>query len=153
MIRVKAVLEPEHVLLDVPAANMLEAVEALAGSLRSDRRVVAWPEVAAAWRAKAEAAHTHLRHGVALLHARTRAVSDLVMAFGRLAAPIMDQGEPIRFVLLIGIPDTMDAEYARLVGALMRVLRDERLCAAFHKATRPEQVLAILDRGEAATGS
>jgi mannitol/fructose-specific phosphotransferase system IIA component (Ntr-type) len=153
MIRFKEALEPGQIVLDLEAANFPEAIRKLSESLRSDPRVGSLPELTAAWQAKVQGPGVHLNAGVAFVHARTKAVSELVMSFGRLRAPITNCGELIRFILLIGIPKTMDAEYVRLVGALMRVLRDQRLCDAFHEAKRPEEVMAILERGEAAVAS
>ena len=153
MIPLRAALEPGQIVLDLEAVALPEAVRKLAETLRSDPRVGSWPELAAAWQAKVEGPGLPVRAGVAFVHARTKAVSELVMSFGRLHTPVADGGEPIQFILLIGIPKAIDAEYARLVGALMRVLRDQRLCNAFRGAKRPEEVLTILERAEAAVTS
>jgi len=154
MIRLRAALRPEHIVLDLHAATLADAIHSLAEPLRADPRVAAaWLELVAMWDAKAQTPGIHLKYGVVLIHARTKAVVDFVMAFGRLQTPVLKHGEPIRFILLIGIPTAMDAEYARLVGVLMRVLRDERLCRGFLEAKRPEEVLAILERGEGAVAS
>jgi mannitol/fructose-specific phosphotransferase system IIA component (Ntr-type) len=150
MIRLRAALRPEHIVLDLNAATLADAIPRLAEPLRGDPRVAAWLELVEAWDARARTPGVHLKYGVVLVHARTKAVVDFVMAFGRLQTPVVEHGEPIRFILLIGIPTAMDAEYARLVGVLMRVLRDERLCGGFLEAKRPEEVLAILERGKEA---
>ncbi|MBV8900653.1 MAG: PTS sugar transporter subunit IIA [Verrucomicrobia bacterium] len=153
MMRFRAALESAQIVLDLEAVTLTEAIRKLAETLRSDSRVGAWPELAAAWQAKGNGRLVPVRTGVAFIHARTKAVSDLVMAFGRLHTPVPDHEGLIRFLILIGIPATIDADYARLIGALMRALRDQRLCAAFHDAERPEDVLAILERAETAVGS
>lgn len=150
MMRFRAALESAQIVLDLEAVTLEEAIRKLAETFRSDPRVGSWPELAAAWQAKGTGHVVPVRIGVAFIHARTKAVSDLVMGFGRLQTPVRDHGDLIRFIILMGIPATIDAEYARLVGALMRVLRDQRLCQAFHEAKRPEEVLAILERAEAA---
>jgi mannitol/fructose-specific phosphotransferase system IIA component (Ntr-type) len=72
----------------------------------------------------------------------------MVMAFGRLAQPIRRGPGSIRFVLVIGIPETMDADYLRMVGALMRAFRDDELRKALETATTPDDVLSAFERGE-----
>ena len=49
------------------------------------------------------------------------------MAFGRLTDPLQEKEGPLQFVVLVGIPRAMDAEYLRLLGTLMRVFRNEKL--------------------------
>jgi mannitol/fructose-specific phosphotransferase system IIA component (Ntr-type) len=150
MIRFREALASGQIVLDLEAATVSEAIRKLAETLRSDPRVGSWPELEAAWQAKAQTAVVPIRTGVAFFHARTKAVSELVMGFGRLRTPVPDRGELVRFILLLGIPKAIDAEYARLVGALMRVLRDQRLCESFQHAQRPEEVLGLIERAEAA---
>ena len=60
----------------------------------------------------------------------------MVMAFGRLAEPIRRGSGSIRFVLVIGIPETMDADYLRLVGALMRAFKNSELRKALERAKK-----------------
>jgi mannitol/fructose-specific phosphotransferase system IIA component (Ntr-type) len=72
----------------------------------------------------------------------------MVMAFGRLAQPIRRGPGSIRFVLVIGIPETMDADYLRLVGVLMRVFRGGHLRKVLETAKTPEEVLVTFEKGE-----
>lgn len=153
MMRFRAALESAQIVLDLEAVTLSEAIRKLAETLRSDSRVGSWPELTAAWQAKGSGRLVPVRTGVAFIHARTKAVSDLVMTFGRLQSPVPDHGELIAFIILVGIPAAIDADYARLIGALMRALRDQRLCAAFRDAQRPEDVLSILKRAETVVGS
>ncbi len=148
MIRLRDALLPAGILLDVEAATYAEAVRKLAEPLRFDERVTAWPELAAALATKAQTAGAHLKYGVTFTHVRTAAVNEFVMTFGRLRQPVRLGGEPIKYIILIAIPAAMDAEYARLLGVMMRVLRDERLCNRFADAVNPEAVLEVLERGE-----
>lgn len=153
MMRFRAALESAQIVLDLEAATLVEAIRKLAETLRADPRVGSWRELLKAWEAKGGEHAIPIRTGVAFIHARTKGVSDLVMSFGRLHTPVRDRGELIHFIVLMAIPATVDAEYARLTGALMRVLRNERFCETFHDAKRPEDVLAILERAEISIAS
>ena len=89
-----------------------------------------------------------LEYGIAVPHVRTATVTKMVMAFGRLKEPIQEPDGPIQFVVLVGIPETMDAEYLRLVGTLMRVFRSEKLRDKLLHAEKPAQIIDIFERVE-----
>lgn len=146
MIRLRDTLLPENVQLAIDAPSREEAVHRVAELLRSDTRVKDWQEFYRAL--KGGAGKTDLGSGLALPHTRTAAVNDMVMAFGRLVAPVEGNHGPIRFVMVIGIPKTMDAEYLRLVGILMRVFRSDELRSQLEQAKKPAKVLDIFEQGE-----
>lgn len=146
MIRLRDTLRSENVQLAIDARSREEAVHRVAELLRSDTRVKDWQEFYRAL--KDGAGKTDLGSGLALPHTRTAAVNDMVMAFGRLVAPVEGDHGPIRFVMVIGIPKTMDAEYLRLVGILMRVFRSDELRTELEQANKPTKVLDIFEQGE-----
>ena len=146
MIRLRDTLQRENVQLAIDARSREEAIHQVAELLRSDTRVKGWKEF---YRELRDAAgKTDLGSGLTLPHTRTAAVNDMVMAFGRLVAPVDGDHGPIRFVMVIGIPKTMDAEYLRLVGILMRVFRSDELRTELEQAKKPAKVLDIFEHGE-----
>ena len=146
MLRLRDTLRSENVQLAIDARSREEAVHRVAELLRSDTRVKDWQEFYRAL--KDGAGKTDLGSGLALPHTRTAAVNDMVMAFGRLVAPVEGAHGPIRFVMVIGIPKTMDAEYLRLVGILMRIFRSDELRTELEQAKKPAKVLDIFEQGE-----
>ncbi len=72
----------------------------------------------------------------------------MVMMFGRLKEPVQEPDGPIRFVIVVGIPETMDAEYLRLVGTLMRVFRSEKMRKKLLYAEKPTEIIDIFERVE-----
>ena len=72
----------------------------------------------------------------------------MLMAFWRLTDPLPVQDSPLQFVVLIGIPRTVDAEYLRLVGTLMRVFREAKLRQKLLLAQNPAEIIQIFERGE-----
>jgi mannitol/fructose-specific phosphotransferase system IIA component (Ntr-type) len=148
MIRIREILLAENVLLDLQAESRDEGIHKVAESLRADTRIVDWEEFYRALRERDECAKVNLEFGVTLPHTRTDAVTRMVMAFGRLAQPVQNSDEFIRFILMFGIPKTMDAEYLRLVGVLMRVFRSEELRSALLAADQPGKILGAFQRAE-----
>jgi len=148
MIRIRETLLPDHILLRLTAHSRDEAVQQLVESLRSDMRLTDWQEFFQALRRRDAAGKVTLEYGLALPHVRTAAVTKMVMAFGRLKEPVQETDGPIRFVVLVGIPETMDSEYLRLVGTLMRVFRSEILRDKLRHAEKSEQIIDIFERVE-----
>ncbi|MGA8659400.1 MAG: PTS sugar transporter subunit IIA [Chthoniobacterales bacterium] len=146
MIRIREILFPENVLLDLLAESREEGIHQVAESLKADARIADWNEFYRALRECDASAKVNLKFGLTLPHTRTDAVNQMVMAFGRLAQPVQNSDGSIRFILMIGIPKTMDAEYLRLVGALMRVFRSEKARTSLLVAKRPDTIVGAFER-------
>jgi mannitol/fructose-specific phosphotransferase system IIA component (Ntr-type) len=148
MIRLRETLLPDHILLDLPSESREEAIHRVAETLRSDPRVADWPQFFRTLKERDANAKINLQYGVTVPHARTAAVTGMVMAFGRLKEPVREGDSAIHFVTVFGIPETMDAEYLRLVGTLMRVFRNEKLRRRLYHAEKPNQIVDIFEKGE-----
>jgi fructose PTS system EIIBC or EIIC component len=148
MTRIRETLMPDHVLLNLTARSRDEAVQQLIESLRSDTRVTKWQEFSQALRRRDAAGKMKLEYGLTIPHIRTAAVTKMVMAFGRLTVPVQETDGPIRFLVLVGIPETMDSEYLRLIGILMRVFRNDNLRDKLRSAEKPAQIIDIFEKVE-----
>jgi fructose PTS system EIIBC or EIIC component len=148
MTRIRETLLPDHVLLNLTARSRDEAVQQLIESLRSDTRVTKWQEFSQALRRRDAAGKMKLEYGLTIPHIRTAAVTKMVMAFGRLTVPVQETDGPIRFLVLVGIPETMDSEYLRLIGILMRVFRNDNLRDKLRSAEKPAQIIDIFEKVE-----
>jgi mannitol/fructose-specific phosphotransferase system IIA component (Ntr-type) len=148
MNRIREILLPKQILLNVKAATREEAITAVTDSLQGDNRIIDWPRFVETLAECARSGKINTGLGLTIPHNRTRTVTSMVMAFGRLAQPVRRGPASIRFVLVIGIPETMDADYLRLVGALMRAFRDDELRKALETAKTPDDVLSAFERGE-----
>ena len=89
---------------------------------------------------------------IALPHARTNAVSRMVLAVGRSREPIpFDPLHPaVRLVFLIGTPKDAVTGYLQAVAVLSRRLRDPATRAGLHRATDEAEFRALLSGGVAA---
>src|SRR4051812_36288836 len=128
MILISDTLSPQHIVLGLDAHSAEEATEALARVLQGDEHVLDWKALHVAL----------LKHppcrvsdaadfGVCIPHARTSAVSQMVLAVARLAedTPFADCQKPVRYVFCLGVPQEMAADYLRIAGLLMRVFTDD----------------------------
>ena len=148
MIRIRETLLPDHVILGLTARSRDEGIRQLAESLRSDSRVVNWKEFLRALTGNGAGGKVNLQCGVAMPHSRTAAVTNMVMAFGRLKEVVQETDRPIQFLVLVGIPVAMDSEYLRLVGTLMRVFRSDKLRSKLRYANKPAEIIEIFEKGE-----
>jgi fructose PTS system EIIBC or EIIC component len=148
MIRLRGTLLPDHILLDLDSGSREEAIRRVAETLRSDPRVADWPRFFRTLKERDANAKINLQYGVTVPHARTSSVTGMVMGFGRLKEPVAEPDGTVRFVTVLGIPETMDAEYLRLVGTLMRVFRSEKLRRRLQQAEKPSQIVDIFEQGE-----
>lgn len=148
MNRIREILLPKQILLDVKAATREEAINEVTGSLQGDNRIIDWPGFVETLAECARSQKVNIGLGLTVPHNRTDTVTSMVMAFGRLAQPISRGPASIRFVLVIGIPETMDADYLRLVGVLMRAFREKELRKTLETAETPEEVLSAFEKGE-----
>jgi fructose PTS system EIIA component len=148
MNRIRETLLPKQILLDVKATTREEAIKEVSDSLRGDNRIIDWPGFVETLAECARSQKVNIGLGLTIPHNRTDTVTSMVMAFGRLAQPIRRGQASIRFVLLIGIPETMDADYLRLVGVLMRAFREKELRETLETAETPEEVLSAFEKGE-----
>jgi fructose PTS system EIIA component len=148
MIRIRGTLLPENVRLDMTAKSREEAVQQVSESLRSDTRISDWKEFLRTLRKCEAAGKVNLQSDLTLPHVRTSAVTKMLMAFGRLAEPLQEKDGALQFVVLVGIPRAMDAEYLRLVGTLMRVFRNDHLRQKLLHAQNAADIIGILEKGE-----
>jgi mannitol/fructose-specific phosphotransferase system IIA component (Ntr-type) len=153
MIRIRGTLLPEQILLNITAHSREEALRQVAESLRSDPRISDWQELWGTLCRNEAAGKVNLQHGLTMPHVRTSAVTKMLMAFGRLTQPLQVKDGPLQFVVLVGIPRAMDAEYLRLVGTLMRVFRNEKLREKLLYAEVPADVIKIFEKGETEIGT
>jgi len=148
MNRIREILLPKQILLNVKATTREEAIAQVSDSLKGDNRVIDWPGFTQCLGECERSGKVNTGLGLTIPHGRTDSVTSMVMAFGRLAQPIRRGPASIRYVLVIGIPETMDADYLRLVGVLMRAFRDDQLRKGLETAKTPEDVLAAFEKGE-----
>lgn len=148
MNRLREILLPKQILLDVKATTREEAIKAVTDSLRGDTRIIDWAGLVESLAECERSGKVNMGLGLTIPHGRTDSVTSMVMAFGRLAQAIRRGPASIRFVLVIGIPETMDADYLRLVGVLMRAFRDDQMRKTLETAKTPEEVLSAFEKGE-----
>ena len=146
--KLKEVVDPQHVVVPLTAQTVKEATERLAERLIATGAVGegeasrlnavirnAWPEDMVS-----------VGEHAFLPHFRTEAVRKLVTAIGISTTPIRWEKDPhrsARIVILIVAPPRETPTYLQVVGAFARILSDPETVLALLAAKTPEQVSQI----------
>jgi mannitol/fructose-specific phosphotransferase system IIA component (Ntr-type) len=137
-------LQPEHILLEITAAEKNEAILEVAGLLRKDGDVLQFDNFCGDLIARDKLRSTAADYGVAFPHARTDAVREIVIAAGRSARGVFFGEELVNFIFVIGTPREKASEYLVAVGSLARLLRLEPIRAALAAAPTASDFIRVL---------
>lgn len=118
----------------------------------SDRDEATRDAVMAALRARESVLSTGIGGGVAIPHAKTPLVDQLIMAAGVSAQPVdydaLDGAPADLFFMLLG-PDASSGAHVKALGRISRLLRREPLREALRSARDPDEFLRVIAESEA----
>ncbi len=150
--RISSLLRPEYVLLDLPSRTRLDALHDLSQLVKSHP---AMKDFAAFCRAvhEREAMGTTALAGqdIAIPHARTDQVSDILLAVGRSRGGVLfESKEPqtVHLVFLLGTPKKMVMEYLQLLGSLAKLLKSESFRGSLLAAESAGQFISLFQGQE-----
>ncbi len=89
---------------------------------------------------------TGLENGIALPHARSNGVNDIIICFFRLGVGLdfgCPDGRPAKLVFFIAVPKEKIDTYLEIVGHIMRILKRESVREKIMAASTAEEVLRI----------
>jgi PTS system fructose-specific IIC component len=151
MEKLSAMMVQEAVVLDLKAQEKVGVIRELA-QLLIDRNLITDPdEFFAAILKRENLESTGIGSGIAIPHARTKAVKQLVLAFGRSIAGVdfnsLDN-KPCYDVFLIAAPEEKKSEYIATLARLSKFLRREEVRTDLAQAKTAEEVIEIIRRYE-----
>jgi PTS system nitrogen regulatory IIA component len=145
-------LRPEYVQLHPVATSRDDAIREIAALLETDVKVLDWAEMHRRVAASAPCvAEERAPFCMCLPHARTAAVTEMVMSVGRFdpGLRIANVEQPVRYLFCIAVPPEMATDYLRIIGLLARIVKDPQSEAQIHTAATPEEFIETLARLEA----
>jgi mannitol/fructose-specific phosphotransferase system IIA component (Ntr-type) len=119
-----------------------------ASSRNSDREVLIQDTLE-----REEKGSTGIGKGIAIPHARTTGVTDLVGALGISRQGIdfdAEDGEPCHLIFLILAPPAESTRYLKALSAVANIGRDENLMSRLTSASSPDEVISVLGEVEGA---
>lgn len=144
--KVSDILRPGSVTLDLRARTGEEAIAEIVGSLSRDPRVSDAGKLLSAILAREATGSTCLGSDMAIPHARTDVVREIVMAAGRSETGVrFGCGSAAKLIFVVANPLPMATEYLRLVGALARAMRSDNVPGALMVAPDGAAFIRILE--------
>jgi len=136
-VNIADLLRPDLICLDLKARTKEEVIRELAGLLVHSDRVLDLKKYVEDVLEREAACTTGIGNGIAIPHARTDAVSGLVIAFGRSSTGVdfasLDK-KPSKLIFLIGTSKLDVSTYLKFLAHLTRLLKKEPLRQALMSA-------------------
>ena len=144
-------LTPSRVRVGLPGTDKEALINGVVNLLRGAPEVRDLDGLRADVFAREAVMSTGVGKGLALPHARTRAVSDTVAAFAVTAEPVDYQaldGEPVRLVFLLCGPDEVRGTHIKLLSRISRLMNDDDFRARLRDAPDAAAVIAAFRAAE-----
>ena len=141
-------ISDEQVVLDLTGADRHEATRTLAERLVATGRCTDLDAFLADVRERESKMATGLPGGIGIPHARSAAITEPSLVFGRIGEDGLDWGAkdgPARLVFLIAAPADGGDAHMQVLPQLARALMREDFRAALLAARTPAEVVAIVD--------
>jgi mannitol/fructose-specific phosphotransferase system IIA component (Ntr-type) len=140
----------KDVKIQLKASDHHDALEEILSSLRSDVRVRDWEELRSALLSNSlREPYQDIPGAMFLHHARTESVTELVLATGRHTSGIVMPGrkEKIHLVVVAAIPEALNNEYLRILGAISRVCNEAATMKELLACGNTAEFLSLLEKG------
>jgi len=144
-------LDPSRILLQVRSARRTTALNEVARLLDGHPAVTNYAGFYNELLARDRLDTTCLGNEIALPHARTEHVSDLVLAIGRSPAGVNFEkdNQTVRLLFVLGTPKNNPMAYLQVVSTLCKIFKDSAVREALLTAESPEVFSATLLAAEA----
>jgi len=142
-----SLLSSDTLALDLADGDPDAVITCVAQRLAGNPDMLNFPGFLEELRARERLTSTALGNGIAIPHARTTSVRQIVMAAGRSREGIWFESsqQKIHLLFVIGVPPKMVREYLALLSQLTRRLKEAAVREALMQAASPAEFLAALN--------
>jgi fructose-specific phosphotransferase system IIA component len=145
-----SLLSADQIIPEMKASERWAAIVELIDLLIQKGRVQAEDResILAALRQREETMSTGIGFGIAIPHASSNCVKEVVAAFGRSSSGIefdsLDNS-PVKFIVLFVVPKDQFQVHLRTLAAIAKFLNDKSVREQLSRAESAEEILAIFD--------
>ncbi len=151
MQKISELLLLNAIILDLKAKEKVEAIKELSAVLIQQGFIIDSDEFFTAILKRENLESTGIGSGVAIPHARTKSVKNIVLAFGRSSNGVdfssLD-GKSSHLIFLIAAPEEKKSEYIITLARLSKILRNEEVRVRLNRAKTPDEVLSVIIQHE-----
>jgi fructose-specific phosphotransferase system IIA component len=151
MKQISEIISTDHIVLDLDVKDKFDAISVLIKTLGSSDHVVDQAQFARDLIQREKDFPTGLENGTALPHARTTAVTDLIMAFARCKHGVdfgAPDSKPAHLIFLFGVPRDEVRNYLKTIAQLSRLLQQERFRNGLMRARNAKEIISEVSQSE-----
>jgi PTS system fructose-specific IIC component len=137
--------------MEIKATEKIAAINELVAHMVKHKLVSNGEEFIKALAKRENLESTGIGDGIAIPHARTDAVKDLMLAFARSPKGIdfsSVDGKPSYIIFLIASPESKKSEYILALAKLSRLLRKHAVRELLRNAKEPKEIMDIIKKNE-----
>ena len=151
MAKISELLPRSAIVLSLQSKEKFEVINELVRPLVTAGAITEESEFVSAIVRRENMESTGIGLGVAIPHARTRAVSSIGLAFGRSDSGVdfssLD-GKPSHLIFLIAAPEEQKTEYIMTLARLSKLLRKDEVRIGLNKAGSPDDIVRVIQQHE-----
>jgi PTS system fructose-specific IIC component len=150
-LKISEYLKPEAIIMEIRAKEKIAAINELVAHMVENKLVGSGDEFIKALAKRENLESTGIGDGIAIPHARTNAVKDLILAFARSPKGIdfsSVDGKPSYIIFLIASPEGKKSEYILALAKLSRLLRKNVVRELLRSAKEPKEIMDIIKKNE-----
>ena len=151
VLKISEFLKPEAIIMQMESREKIAALKELVDNMVANETVENGEELQKALAKRENLESTGIGDGIAIPHARTDAVNNLVLAFARSQNGVdfsAIDGKPSHLIFMIASPVNKKSEYIMALAKLSRLLRRQEVRQLLRDADNPEEVLDIIKTNE-----
>jgi PTS system fructose-specific IIC component len=151
VLKISDFLKSKAIVMDIKAKDKIEAINELVDHMVANKFVKDGEAFVKALAKRENLESTGIGDGIAIPHARTDSVKELVLAFARSPHGVdfsSIDGKPSYLIFLIASPEHKKSEYIMALAKLSRLLRKPTVREKLKNAQDPDEVLSVIKQNE-----
>ncbi|MCH7760660.1 PTS sugar transporter subunit IIA [candidate division TA06 bacterium] len=151
MVRISSMMNEELVNLSLESNTKEKVIEEMARAVLKRKVIHNQDEFLRAILDRENLESTGIGRGIAIPHARTNTIDEIVIVFGRSKGGVdfasLD-GKPVQLFFLIVAPEKERSAYINVLARLSRLLRKEEFRKNLEKASTAKKVIELIEKNE-----
>jgi PTS system fructose-specific IIC component len=151
VLKISEFLKPEAIMMQIKSKEKISAIKELVDNMVANKFVDDGQAFLKALAKRENLESTGIGNGIAIPHARTDAVKNLVLAFARSEQGVdfsAIDGKPSYLIFLIASPESKKSQYIMALAKLSRLLRKQTVRQLLKDADDPKDILKIIKKNE-----
>jgi fructose-specific phosphotransferase system IIA component len=147
MLNIQDLLDKDLIVMDLRAADKAGVISELTGLLARNGRVRDADALSQAVLARESQGSTGIGEGIAIPHAKSQAISDIVVAFGRSKNGVDFQsldGKPAYLFFLLVTPEDRPGDHLKVLARISRIMRNAALREQLLRCALPEELQKLI---------